>query len=308
MRCATARRCEQRSRAQPATAAKAWPCRAGPLEARPRYRPPAKLAAYCGRKKSTSRPADSTPADDSFPVERTSGHVQRDDGFPLVVVAWWGALLGVITEPTSHRAVASSLSSCRSRPWCRWVSSPSPWALLASAWAGFITHSRARCEIGSVAPARLAPDSPATVRHSTPACTGDGDPPPPPPLPLVRQLATVAPAAALPYPPRVISKSLHTPSHPPALPTAPALEVGQARVRAAAEEETAAVGGGSGAEGSGGPGCGGSLTPLLPFPGRELTYDPVCCAQRNRPLTDRWKEALYDRDRMIKAHYGSGTA
>ena len=112
-----------------------------------------------------------------------------------------------------------------------------------------------------------------------------------------------------PLPPqRAISKSLHTPSHPPALPAAPALEVGQARVWAAEEEETAAVGGGSGVEGSGGPGCGGSLTPLLPFPCRELTYDPVCCAQRNKPLTDRWKEALYDRDRMIKAHYGSGTA
>jgi hypothetical protein len=26
--------------------------------------------------------------------------------------------------------------------------------------------------------------------------------------------------------------------------------------------------------------------------------------QRNKPMTDRWKEALYDRDRMIKHHYG----
>jgi hypothetical protein len=26
--------------------------------------------------------------------------------------------------------------------------------------------------------------------------------------------------------------------------------------------------------------------------------------ERNKPMTDRWKEALYDRDRMIKHHYG----
>ena len=45
-----------------------------------------------------------------------------------------------------------------------------------------------------------------------------------------------------PLPPqRAISKSLHTPSHPPTLRCTPALEVGQARVRAAAEEETAEV-------------------------------------------------------------------
>ena len=29
----------------------------------------------------------------------------------------------------------------------------------------------------------------------------------------------------------------------------------------------------------------------------------VWFAQRNKPMTDRWKEALYDRDRMIKVHY-----
>ena len=127
----------------------------------------------------------------------------------------------------------------------------------------------------------------------------------------MRQLATVAPAAALPNPPRAISKSLHTPSHLPTIPM-------HAGVSGGAGEGTGGGGGGdsrgeggSGGEGSGGPGGaggGGSLTPLLPFPCRELTYDPVCCAQRNKPLTDRWKEALYDRDRMIKAHYGSGTA
>lgn len=113
---------------------------------------------------------------------------------------------GVITKPTrpERGRERSSLSSCRSRPWCRWASSPSPWALPASAWAGFITHSRARCEIGSIAPARFAPirEQPCATQHT--ACTGGGDPPLAPP-PLVRQLATVAPAAALPYPPSELS-------------------------------------------------------------------------------------------------------
>ena len=83
-----------------------------------------------------------------------------------------------------------------------------------------------------------------------------------------------------------------------------------AGVRGGAGEGAGGRGGGDsrGGGGSGGPGGGGSLTALLPFPCRELTHAPVCCAQRNKPVTDRWKEALYDRDRMIKAHYGSGTA
>ena len=182
----------------------------------------------------------------------------------------------MITKPTrpERGRERSSLSSCRSRPWCRWASSPSPWALPASAWAGFITHSRARCEIGSIAPARFAPirEQPCATQHT--ACTGGGDPPLAPPssrAPASYRCTRCRP----PLPPqRAISKSLHTPSHPPTLRCTPALEVGQARVRAAAAEETAEVKAGSAARAVAGLERGGSLTPLLPFPCHELTYDP----------------------------------
>ena len=99
----------------------------------------------------------------------------------------------------------------------------------------------------SIAPARFAPirEQPCATQHT--ACTGGGDP-------LLAPPSSRAPASYRctrcrpPLPPqRAISKSLHTPSHPPTLRCTPALEVGQARVRAAAGEETAEVKAGSAA-------------------------------------------------------------
>ena len=128
-------------------------------------------------------------------------------------------------------------------------------------------------------PSPFCPDSRATMRHSTHCVHWRWRPPSRPPssrAPASYRCTRCRP----PLPPqRAISKSLHTPSHPPTLRCTPALEVGQARVRAAAAEETAEVKAGSAARAVAGLERGGSLTPLLPFPCRELTL--ILCAVRS---------------------------